>query len=98
METPAEYTVDHKMDYNKTFKIELLNEFSNGVYARLLNFILKNDIDTENKGNFYGVLLHQFVVMLDLNLFEMSIEEIDVVEKYWKNMNEYVKEITNCPW
>jgi len=94
VETPVEY----KIDYNQTFKIELLNEFSNGVYARLLNFILKSEIDTENKSNFYVVLKHQFVVMLDLKLYEMSIEEIEVVEKYWENMNRYVKEITNCPW
>lgn len=89
VETPAEY----KIDYNQTFKIELLNEFSNGVYARLLNFILKNEIDTEDKSNFYLVLKHQFVVMLDLKLYEMSIEEIEVVENYWKSMHKYVKEL-----
>lgn len=90
MEVPVKYVVD----YNKIFKIELLNEFSNGIYARLLNFILKNEIDKEDKGNFYIALLNQFVEMLDLNLFEMPFEELEALEKYWENTNKYVKEVT----
>lgn len=82
-------------DYDKTLKIEVLNEFSNGVHARLLNFVLKNGIDhRQGKNNFYIVLLDQLAEMLDLDLFKMSFEELEVLEGYWKNMNKYVREIT----
>lgn len=83
-----------KQDYDKTLKIEVLNEFSNGVHARLLNFVLKNGIDWQGKNNFYIALLGQFAEMLDLDLFKMSFEELEVLEGYWKNMNKYVREIT----
>lgn len=83
-----------KQDYDKTLKIEVLNEFSNGVYACLLNFVLKNGIDQQGKNNFYNALLEQFAEMLDLDLFKMSFEELEVLEGYWKNMNKYVCEIT----
>lgn len=82
-----------KYDYDKTLKIEVLNEFSNGVHARLLNFVLKNGIDWQDKNNFYNALLDQFAEMIDLNLFKMSSEELEVLEGYWKNMNHYVQEI-----
>ncbi|MDR4974602.1 hypothetical protein [Bacillus toyonensis] len=36
-----------KYDCDKTLKIEVLNEFSNGVHVRLLNFVLKNGIDRQ---------------------------------------------------
>jgi DNA repair protein RadC len=82
-----------KYDYDKTLKIEVLNEFSNGVHARLLNFVLKNGIDRQDKNNFYNALLDQFAEMIDLNLFKMSFEELEMLEGYWKNMNHYVQEI-----
>lgn len=82
-----------KYDYDKTLKIEVLNEFSNGVHARLLNFVLKNGMDPQEKNNFYNTLLNQFAEMIDLNLFKMSFEELEVLEGYWKNMNNYIKEI-----
>lgn len=82
-----------KYDYDKTLKIEVLNEFSSGVHACLLNFVLKNGMDPQEKNNFYNALLDQFAEMMDLNLFKMSFEELEVLEGYWKNMNNYIKEI-----
>lgn len=82
-----------KCDYGKTLKIEILNEFSNCVHARLLNFVLKNGIDQQDKNNFYNALLGQFTEMIDLNLFKMSFEELEILEGYWKNMNHYIQEI-----
>jgi len=82
-----------KYDYDKTLKIDILNEFSNRVHARLLNFVLKNGMDPQEENNFYNTLLDQFAEMIDLDLFEMSFEELEVLEGYWKNMNNYIKEI-----
>lgn len=80
-----------KLDYEKTFKIEILNEFANGVYADLVNFIIKNGIDKEDKTNFYIVLLDQFVKILNLNLFKMTFDELEALEGYWGNMRNYVE-------
>ncbi|MEY2369579.1 hypothetical protein [Lysinibacillus capsici] len=86
--------MEKPLNYEQTFKIELLNEFSNGVYARLLNFILKNGIDKNDSNNFYVNLLQQFSEMLHINLFKMTNVELDNVKAYWDNMNNYIKGIT----
>ncbi|UNT53610.1 hypothetical protein [Lysinibacillus capsici] len=86
--------MEKSLNYEQTFKIELLNEFSNGVYARLLNFILKNDVDKNDSNNFYVSLLQQFSEMLNVDLFKMSNVELDNVRSYWENMNDYIKGIT----
>ena len=85
--------MEKPLNYVHTFKIELLNEFSNGVHARLVNFIIKSGIDKNDKNNFDVALLDQFVKMLNLDLFKMSFEELEALEGYWKNMNSYIKEI-----
>ena len=82
------------LNYEHTFKIELVNEFSNGIYARLLNFILKNEIDPQDPNNPYSVLLRQLVEMLDMDLFKLSYQELEIVDGYWTNMNGYIKAIT----
>ncbi|WP_285400373.1 hypothetical protein [Lysinibacillus sp. fls2-241-R2A-57] len=86
--------MEKPLNYEKTFKIEILNEFANGVYNRLLNFVLNNGMDQQDKNNPYNVLLDQFVEMLDINLFKLSFEELEVLDGYWTNMNSYIKEIT----
>ncbi|MDM5247641.1 hypothetical protein [Lysinibacillus sp. G4S2] len=86
--------MEKPLNYEKTFKIEILNEFANGVYNRLLNFVLNNGMNQQDKNNPYNVLLDQFVEMLDINLFKLSFEELEVLDGYWTNMNSYIKEIT----
>ncbi|MED0665608.1 hypothetical protein P4T04_04670 [Bacillus badius] len=86
--------MEKPLNYEHTFKIEILNEFSNGVYARLLNFVLKKGIDTSDNKNFYANLLEQFSEMRNMNLFKMTNEELDNVRAYWENMNNYIKGIT----
>ncbi len=86
--------MEKPLNYEHTFKIELLNEFSNNVHARLLNFVLKKGIDQNDNKNFYANLLHQLSEMLNVNLFKMTHEELDNARTYWENMNNYIKGIT----
>jgi len=86
--------MEKSLNYEQTFKIEVLNEFSNGVYARLLNFILKNGVDKNDSNNFYVSLLQQFSEMLNVDLSKMSNVELDNVKSYWEDMNDYIKGIT----
>lgn len=93
IEQRSDKIMSEPLNYEKNFKIEILNEFANGIYARLLNFVLNHDIIREDKTNFYNILLDQLVEILDMNLFDMSLEELEVLEEYWKSMNKLIKKI-----
>lgn len=83
------------MDYEKTFKVESLNEFSRNVYNRVLRYIVKHQIDRQNKNDLYAELLDQLKRMLQMNLFEMSMNDLAKVESYWNTMDVYTKSITD---
>lgn len=85
-----------KIDYEKTCRIDLLNEYSNGVYATFVRFLVRNKIDLNNEGDkypFYAQIFNQMAVMGNINLFTMSMEEIKEVEKYWKHTSSLIDEI-----
>lgn len=84
-----------KMDYEKTFKVESLNEFSRNVYNRVLRYVVKHQIDRQNKNDLYAELLDQLKGMLQMNLFEMSMNDLAKVESYWNTMDVYTKSITD---
>lgn len=85
--------MDYKIDYELTAKIEIINEFSYGIYNRLLNYILNNGID-RNSPNLYSTLLSTLRKVLSADLSSFSKEELEKTLLYWKNMNQYIKEIT----
>lgn len=86
--------MDYKIDYELTVKIELINEFSYGIYNRLLNYILNNEIDRISP-NLYSTLLSTLKEMLSADLSSFSKEELEKTLVYWKNMNQYINEITD---
>lgn len=86
--------MDYKIDYEITTKIEIINEFSYGIYNRLLNYILNNGID-KTSPNLYSTLLSTLGEMLSTDLSNFSKEELEKTLLYWKNMNLYIKEITD---
>ncbi|EHS1913592.1 hypothetical protein VB879_002861 [Enterococcus faecalis] len=81
------------MNYEQTERIELLNEFSQGITARLIAFLSKENIPIDTPNNFHVLLYQQFKKMLNLNLFQLSSEELENIEKYWQLMNELLPEI-----
>lgn len=86
--------MDYKIDYELTAKIEIINEFSYGIYNRLLNYILNNGID-KNGSNLYSAIISTLRRMLSIDLFSFNKEELDKMLIYWKNMNQYINEITD---
>lgn len=86
--------MEKKLNYELTLKIELLNEFSNIVHARLVRFVIKSGIDTSDKTNPYIILLDQLSELLDKNLFELSSQELDGLKIFWEEMNIVVKKMT----
>ncbi|WP_429973618.1 antitoxin [Enterococcus sp. AZ163] len=83
-----------KIDYEKTFKVESLNEFSRNVYNRVLRYVVNHQIDRKNKNDLYAELLDQLKGMLQMNLFEMTMDDLVKVESYWNTMDVYTKSIT----
>lgn len=86
--------MEYRIDYEVTAKIEIINEFSYGIYNRLLNYILNNGIDRTSP-NLYSTLLSTLGEMLSVDLFNFSKEELEKMLLYWKNMNQYINEITD---
>ncbi|WP_326931562.1 hypothetical protein [Enterococcus avium] len=86
--------MEYRIDYELTVKIEIINEFSYGIYNRLLNYILNNGID-KTSPNLYTTLLSTLGEMLSVDLFNFSKEELEKTLLYWKNMNQYINEITD---
>lgn len=83
------------MNYEKTLKVESLNEFSRNVYNRVLRYVVNHRIDRQNKNNLYAELLDQLKGILQMNLFEMSLNDLAKVELYWNMMDVYTKSITD---
>lgn len=81
------------MNYEQTERIESLNELSKGITARLIAYLSKENIPIDTSNNFYVLLYQQFKEMLNLNLFQLSSEELENIEKYWQLMNELLPEI-----
>ncbi|MBO1299257.1 MULTISPECIES: hypothetical protein [unclassified Enterococcus] len=81
------------IEYEKTVKIELLNELSKGVTARLIAYLSRKNIPIDTPNNFYVLLYQQFKEMLNLDLFQLPSEELENIEKYWQLMNELLPEI-----
>lgn len=81
------------MNYEQTERIESLNEFSKGITARLIAYLSKENIQIDTPNNFYVLLYQQFKEMLNLNLFQLSFEELENIEKYWQLMNELLPQI-----
>ncbi|MGK0627868.1 hypothetical protein, partial [Enterococcus faecalis] len=67
-------------NYKQTLKIEQLNELSKGVTARLIAYLSKENIPIHTPNNFYVLLYQQFKEMLNLNLFQLSFEELENIE------------------
>ncbi|MDU5335818.1 hypothetical protein [Enterococcus sp.] len=86
--------MEYRIDYELTAKIEIINEFSYGIYNRLLNYILNNGIDRTSP-NLCSTLLSTLGEMLSVDLFNFSKEELEKTLLYWKNMNQYINEITD---
>ena len=46
-----------KLDYRKTFEIEIINEFQSAIHSKMLNFVLNNEFDKSDSKNLQTNLL-----------------------------------------
>ena len=83
-----------KLDYEKTFEIEIINEFSASIYAKMLNYVLNNELDKNDLTNLQTNLLNQLSDMNQINLFKLSLEELEAYHEYLRSIKKYADSIT----
>ena len=77
-----------KLDYEKTFEIEIINEFSASIYAKMLNYVLNNELDKNDLTNLQTNLLKQLSSMNQIALFKLSLEELKAHNEYLRNIKK----------
>lgn len=83
-----------KLDYEKTFEIEIINEFSASIYAIMLNYVLNNELDKNDLTNLQTNLLKQLSSMNQIDLFKLSLKELKAHHEYLRNIKKYADIIT----
>ncbi|MCM6855227.1 antitoxin epsilon [Enterococcus durans] len=82
------------LDYRKTFEIEIINEFSSSIYAKMLNYVLNNELDKNDLTNLQTNLLKQLSSMNQIALFKLSLEELEAYHEYLRSIKKYADSIT----
>ena len=76
--------------YQKTYQIELLTEFSSGVYSGVYNTIKKQKLDD---AHILVQILEQLKIMMRTNLFNKTIEELEELKIYWQSMDYCIQQL-----
>lgn len=83
-----------KLDYRKTFEIEIINEFQSAIHSKMLNYVLNNELDKSDSTNLQTNLLNQLSNMNQINLFKLSLEELEAYHEYLRAIKKYADNIT----
>ena len=82
------------LDYRKTFEIEIINEFQSAIPSKMLNFVLNNEFDKSDSKTTQTHLLNQLSNMNQINLFKLSLEELEAYHEYLRAIKKYADSIT----
>ena len=82
------------LDYRKTFEIEIINEFQSSIHSKMLNYVLNNELDKSDSTNLQTNLLNQLSDMNQINLFKLSLEELEAYHEYLRAIKKYADSIT----
>lgn len=82
-----------ELDYRKTFKIEIINEFYASIYAKMLNYVLNNELDDTDLSIIQVNLLKQLSTLHQIDLFELTLEELDAYDNYLLAIKKYADNI-----
>ncbi|MDA5539052.1 antitoxin epsilon [Streptococcus thermophilus] len=86
--------LSYNLNYRKTFEIEIINEFQSAIYSKMLNFVLNNEFDKSDSKNLQTNLLNQLSNMNQINLFKLSLEELEAYHEYLRAIKKYADSIT----
>ena len=82
------------LDYRKTFEIEIIIEFQSAILSKMLNYVLNNELDKSDSTNLQVNLLKQLSNINQINLFELSLEELEAYHDYLRTIKKYADNIT----
>ena len=82
-----------ELNYEKTYQIEIINEFSSTVYNRVLNYVLNHELNTKDMTIVESNLLNQLEVAQEVDLFKQSADELKAIDGYWLAMDLYSKKL-----
>ena len=82
-----------ELNYEKTYQIEIINEFSSTVYNRVLNYVLNHELNTKDMTIVESNLLNQLEVAQEVDLFKQSADELKAIDGYWITMDLYSKKL-----
>ena len=74
-----------KLDYQQTYKKEILTEFASSIYAKVVNLVVDQELNIHDESHFLVKLMHQLVIM-DAH----SLGELETIQAYWQAMNNFI--------
>lgn len=80
--------------YDKTFQIEILNEYASGVFGKFIRGLFNQEIDIfdkERTDTKYTSLYEEIVEHLNKDLFKLNSEELETTFIYWKQMDVLIE-------
>lgn len=80
-----------ELNYEKTFEIKLINELAASVYNRVLNYVLKNELNAEDTWLLEVNLLNHLEAVQEVDLFQQSLEKLQVLHEYWRSNESLLK-------
>lgn len=86
------------LDYEKTLKIELINEFHASIHAKLLNYVLNNNLDESDTTILQVNLLDQLTLSSQINLFKLTLKELEIHDEMLNEIFKYTEAITQTTW
>ena len=77
----------------RRLKLKSLMNFQHH-YAKMLNYVLNNELDKNDLTNLQTNLLKQLSNMNQIDLFKLSLEELKAHHEYLRNIKKYADIIT----
>ena len=80
--------------YEKILEIEIINELNASIYAKMLNYVLKNNLEKKDRTTLQSNLLNQLSVMKQIDLFSLSLDKLKYYHEYLLATKKYAEVIT----
>ena len=79
-----------KLDYQQTYKKEILTEFASSIYAKVVNLVVDQELNIHDESHFLVKLMHQLgdskLAIMDAH----SLGELETIQAYWQAMNNFI--------
>lgn len=80
--------------YEKILKIEIINELHASIYAKILNYVLNEELDKNDTTDLHINFKKQLSIMKKIDLFKLSFEELEFYHDNLLALKKYADSIT----